>query len=501
MNRQLEQLKQRLGEIDDLSKAAAVLDWDQQTYMPPGGLEARSWQLATLQRLAHEKFTCKEMGDLLQETLLCIELLDADSDDARLVRVMWREYQKQIKIPASLVAELARKTSIAHQVWEDARTEKRFAAFQPILEDLVQLSRRKAENLGYTDHIYDPLLDMYEPEMKTADVERTFKELKTAIIGLIQGIAQHRDAVRDTVFWQEFDVQQQWLFGIEVLQRMGFDFERGRQDKSAHPFTTNFSPDDVRITTRLYPNMFASALFSSIHEGGHALYEQGVSKTLLRTPICAGASMAVHESQSRFWENVIGRSRAFWRYFLPRLQTYFPEQLRDVSLENFYRSINVVRPDFIRVEADEVTYNLHIFLRFELETALIGGDIEVKDLPALWNQKMQKYLGLTPPDDAAGVLQDVHWSAALFGYFPTYALGNVLSMQFCDCMKRDLPEFDEMVARGEFAPILAWLREKIHTHGSKFTPAELVRRVTGEAMDPQAYIAYLQGKYGELYGV
>lgn len=497
----LERLKTILHDVDDLSKAAAALEWDMQTYMPSGGAEARAWQISTLQRTAHEKFVAPETGELLHELQPKADTLDPDSDDARLVRVALREYEKQAKLPTELVAELARKAAIAHGVWAEARAEKNFPKFQPILEELVELTRRKAENLGYVDHIYDPLLDSYEPEMKTADVERIFRALKTPIISLIQGIVERRDAVRDTVFQQTFDTARQWEFGLDALRQMGFDFERGRQDTSAHPFTTNFSPDDVRITTRLNPDLFTSALFSSIHEGGHALYEQGVARSLMRTLICAGASMSVHESQSRFWENVIGRSRPFWAHFLPRLAAYYPAQLRGVSVEDVYRSINVVRPDYIRVEADEVTYNLHIFLRFELETALIAGDIEVKDLPELWNQKMEKYLGLTPPDDGLGVLQDVHWSAALFGYFPTYALGNALSLQFYDCLKRDVPECDAQVARGEFAPILAWLREHIYVHGAKFTPAELVRRVTGAEIDPQPYIRYLQAKYGELYGL
>lgn len=500
MKPKLKQLKKLLGEIDDLNKAAAVLEWDQMTYMPPGGVEARSMQLATLQELAHNKFVSEKVGQLLEDLYLLAESADSDSDTARLIRVTTREYQKACKIPPDLVAELARKTALAHNIWQQAREEKDFSKFQPILKELVDLVHRKAENLGYTDHIYDPLLDIYEPEMKTKDVAATFRTLKDALIPLIQEIAQNRDAVQNSVFQGNFDVDTQWEFGLDVLKHIGYDFDRGRQDTSAHPFTTSFSPDDVRITTRLKPELFAMAFFASVHEGGHALYEQGVSKSLLRTSLCDGASMAVHESQSRFWENVIGRSREFWIYFLPRLKKLFPAQLADITVEQVYRSVNVVHPDYIRVEADEVTYNLHIFLRFELETALLAGDIEVKDLPELWNHKMEKYLGLDPPDDALGVLQDVHWSAALFGYFPTYALGNVLSLQFCHCLRNDLPEFDDDVTRGEFAPILQWLREKIHVHGAKFTPAELVQRVTGETINPQPYIDYLQRKYSELYG-
>ncbi len=500
MEEKLLQLKTILGKANDLQKAAEVLQWDQQTYMPPAGVEARAMQLATLEQLAHNTFVSTEVGQLLEDLQPLLESEATDSDTARLIRVTMREYKKACKLPPELVATLAQKTTLAHSAWEKAREEKDFSKFEGILEELLELVRRKAENLGYTEHIYDPLLDSYEPEMKTSEVEAIFRSLKSALIPMIQEIANNHDAIHDDLLQKRFGVGKQWNFGVDVLQHMGYDFTRGRQDKSAHPFTISFSPNDVRITTRLNPNMFASALFSSIHEGGHALYEQGVSPSLSRTMLCEGASMAVHESQSRFWENVIGRSRQFWACFFPRLQELFPKQLAGANAEQMYQAVNVVRPGYIRVEADELTYNLHVFLRFELETALVAGDIEVKELPELWNHKMEKYLGLTPPNDALGVLQDVHWSAAFFGYFPTYALGNLLSLQFDRCLRKALPDCDEYVARGEFAPILNWLRENIHVHGAKFTLAELVQRVTGETINPQAYIEYLQRKYGELYG-
>lgn len=501
MEAKLQQLKDILGEIDDLHKAAAVLNWDQQTYMPPAGVEARAMQVATLEKLGHSKFISDEVGQLLEELKPLTDELEYDSDTASLIRVTWREYEKARKIPDELVAKLSQKTTLAHNIWVEARQEKDFSRFQPFLEELVELTRQKAECLGYTDHIYDPLLDIYEPEMKTAEVAAIFDQLKPELIPLIQAIAENQDAVRDTVFQGTFDVDAQWDFGIDVLRQMGYDFERGRQDKAAHPFTTSFSPDDVRVTTRLDPERLSSGFSSSVHEGGHALYEQGVSGSLARTLLCDGTSMAVHESQSRVWENVIGRSREFWTYFLPKLQQYYPDQLAGATVEQVYQAMNIVCPDYIRVEADEVTYNLHIFLRFELETALMSGEIEVKDLPELWNAKMQEYLGLTPPDDALGVLQDVHWSAALFGYFPTYALGNVLSVQFYDRALQDLPDLSAQIVQGNFAPLLQWLRERIHVHGSKFTPQELVSRVTGEGMNPHPYLTYLKTKYQELYGM
>ena len=501
MEEKLTQLKELLGEVDDLNKAATVLDWDQQTYMPPGGVEGRAMQMATLQKLAHAKFISDDMRMLMETLRPLADELDADSNDACLIRVAAREYNKAVKVPSELVAELAQKTALAHNIWVQARQEKNFAAFQPALEELVTLIRRQAECLGYTDHIYDPLLDIYEPGMKTAEVTAVFDQLKPALIPLVKAVAEQQDAVRDTVFQQKFDVDAQWQFTLDVLQEIGYDFNRGRQDKTPHPFTTTFSPGDVRVTTRVSPDTFGEALSSSIHEGGHALYEQGISPALGRTLLYDGTSMAVHESQSRMWENVIGKSRAFWTYFLPKLHAGFPQQTQGVDVDLIYQSLNVVKPDFIRVEADELTYNFHIFLRFELETALMAGDIQVKDLPEAWNAKMQEYLGITPPDAALGVLQDVHWSAALFGYFPTYALGNVLSLQFYQCILRDIPDLSDQISQGEFGPLLNWLREHIHRHGSKFPPKELIQRVTGEGMNPQPFVDYVKAKYGELYGI
>ena len=501
MHEQLRQLKLLLGEIDDLQKAAAVLEWDQQTYMPPGGIAARADQLATLQRLAHDRFVSADIGELLETLRPSVEATAPDSDDACLLTVTQRQYDKARKLPSHFVAKFAHTTAVAQNLWQQARAAKDFVKFQTVLAEVVELVRQEAEYLGYRAHIYDPLLDKYEPDMTTAEVQAVFSALKQALIPLIQQIAHRDEPAPPDVLAGTFDIEPQWEFGLAVLRQIGYDFTRGRQDRSAHPFTTTFSPDDVRITTRLNPTLLTSAIFSSIHEGGHALYEQGIPPALARTPLGNGASMAVHESQSRFWENVIGRSREFWIYFLPRLQSLFPAQLSNVTVDQVYRAINLVRPDYIRVEADEVTYNLHIFLRFELETALLAGEIEVEDLPELWREKMKAYFDLTPPDAALGVLQDIHWSIGAFGYFPTYTLGNVLSMQFGQGLRRDLPEMDDLVQRGEFQPLLQWLRDHLHVHGAKFTPQELVRRVTGEPLNPQPYITYLQTKYGQLYGL
>jgi carboxypeptidase Taq len=358
-----------------------------------------------------------------------------------------------------------------------------------------------AEAVGYEDSIYDALLDDYEPNMRTAQVVETFEVLKKGLLPLVRAISEQGQPVDDALFDGVYPDGAQWDFGKLVLEDMGFDFARGRQDRSAHPFTTAFSPDDVRLTTRIRTKRFQSALFGTIHEGGHALYDQGICSDLDRTPLFDGASYAVHESQSRLWENVVARGRAFWSHYLSLLRDFFPRRLASVDLEVFYRAINRVEPSPIRVEADEVTYNLHIFLRFELEQDLLKGQLAVADLPEAWNAKAIAYLGITPPNDALGVLQDVHWSEGLFGYFPSYALGNLLAVQFYRRALEDIPDMPVRFARGKFQPLLSWLRENIHQHGKKFTPEELVKRVTGEEMQAEPFLAYLRGKYGEIYGL
>ncbi len=497
---QLQRLKTLLGEVVDLQRAAAVLGWDQETYMPPGGAAQRGQQLATLSRLAHVKFTSDEIGALLEDLAPYVAQLDPDSDEARLIKVTRRDYDKATRVPPELVAEISQAASEGQVAWREARAAADFSQFRPYLERLVDLKRAYARLFAPYDHIYDPLLDDFEPGMKTAEVQAIFEALRPQQVELIQAIAE-RPQVEDGFLYQTFDEQDQWDFGVEVITRFGYDWQRGRQDKSAHPFTTSFGMGDVRITTRLDPNNLATALFGTLHEGGHALYEQGLDPALDRTPLARGASLAIHESQSRLWENLIGRSRAFWEFFYPRLQERFPAQLGNVSLEAFYKGINKVQPSLIRVEADEATYNLHIMLRLELEIALLEGSLEVKDLPEAWNERMQAYLGLTPPDDAQGVLQDIHWSMGALGYFATYALGNLISVQWWEAIQQDIPDLEDHLRRGEFAPLLTWLREKVHRHGAKFEPQELVRRVTGQGIQAEPYLRYLRTKYGEIYGL
>lgn len=500
MESKLQTLKTRLNEVHDLRMVAALLDWDQQTYMPPGGAEARSEHYATVSRIAHEKFVADEVGKLLDDLAASDLIKDYDSDDASLVRVVKDEYDRLRKLPASLVAELARHSAIAHEIWVRARAEKNFKLFLPALEKMIDLKCQQAEALGPADNPYDPLLHEYEPHMKAAQVKEIFDGLKAEIVPLVKAIGKNAAAVSDAPLHQPFDLDKQRGFGVMVVKQFGFDFERGRQDEAVHPFCTNFSPDDVRITTRFDPEFLNPALFGTMHEAGHGMYEQGISPALKRTPLAVGASLGVHESQSRLWENLVGRSRGFWKYFYPKLQQTFP-QLADTDLEAFYRAINKSGPSLIRVDADELTYCLHIMLRFEIEQEMLKGAVRLPDLPQAWNAKMESYLGLIPPDDALGVLQDVHWSVGLVGYFPTYALGTILSVQLFEKAVADVPDIPSQIERGEFSGLLGWLRENVHKHGKKYTPSELAQRATGGGLNAGPYVNYLKKKFGEIYGL
>jgi carboxypeptidase Taq len=500
MKKQLDQFKTMLAEVADLGSASAVLGWDQEAYMPKGGAESRGQILGTLQRLSHERFTSKETGAMIEKLEAMAGDLDPDSDDARLIKVCRREYDKNVKVPAAMVAEQAEITSLATQAWQEARAESDFSKFEPHLEKVLEWTRRYAEIFAPYDHIYDPLIDSYEPGMKTTDVQAIFNDIRPQQVEIIQAVAG-KEQVDDSMLWQDFPEANQFAFGREVMTAFGFDWDRGREDKTTHPFSTNFGFGDQRITVRVDEKFFNSYLFAALHETGHALYEQGVPKSLSRTPLYGGTSLAVHESQSRMWENNVGRSLPFWKHFYSKLQHQFPDQLKQTSVDDFYKAINKVYPSFIRVEADEATYNLHIMLRLELEIALLEGKIAVKDMPAAWNEKFHEYLGITPENDAEGCLQDVHWSFGLFGYFSTYALGNLVSAQLWEVIEKEIPDIDAKMENGEFEPLLSWLVENIHQHGSKFEPQELIQRVTGETINGDAYIRYLNKKFGAIYGL
>jgi len=500
MEEKLERLKTTLGEVADLDHAMALLDWDQQTYMPPGGSDDRGYHLSTLSRIQHDMATSSELGQLLDDLQPLAQQLDPGSNDARLLKVARRDYDKQVKVPTELVAEFAQVTTKAQQVWQEARAKDDFPLFQPHLEKIVELRRRYAAIFAPYEHVYDALLDDFEPGMKTAEGQASFTALRPQQVALIQAIAD-RPQVEDAFLHITYEEQKQWDFGVEVITKFGYDWERGRQDRAPHPFTSNFGIDDVRITTRFEEEYPVSSLFSTMHEAGHALYELGVDHALGRSPLGSGASLALHESQSRMWENLVGRSRPFWGHFYPRMQELFPDQLGNVSLDAFYKGINKVQPSLIRVEADEATYNLHIMLRLELEIALMEGSLEVKDLPEAWNTRMQDYLGITPPNNSLGVLQDIHWAGGAIGYFSTYALGNLVSAQLWEVINRDIPDLPEQMRRGEFSALLDWLKRNVHCHGAKFEPQELVQRVAGSKIDPAPYMRYLRNKFSEIYGL
>ncbi len=500
MKENMKLLKEKLAELADLHATSAVLGWDQLVNMPEGAAVDRGEQIATIEKIQHIKSTSDELGQLLDDLAGYTKGLDPDSDDVRLVRVAKRNFDKQAKVPTEYVTEIARESTVAQSVWEKAKSVSDFAMFQPNLERLVELRRQYADFFKPWSHVYDPLLDDFEPGMKTSEVQEIFNTIRPKQVELIKAISE-KEKVDRSFLYLDFPEKKQWEFGEEVITKFGYDWEHGRQDKSAHPFTTSFGINDVRITTRVKENYLPTAMFGTFHECGHALYEMGVAENLNRSPLADGASMAVHESQSRMWENLIGRSKQFWNHFYPRLQELFPSQLGNVSLEKFYRGINAVEPSLIRVEADEATYNLHIMLRLELEIALMEGSMAVKDAPDAWNQKFKEYLGIVPPNDAEGILQDVHWSFGGFGYFPTYALGNLVSAQLWEKMSEEIKDVEDKLEKGEFNVILAWLRKNVHVHGAKYKPQELVQKITGSKITPEPYIKYLNSKFGEIYGL
>ena len=497
----MQELKRILSEVTDLNRAAAVLEWDQETYMPPGGVQTRAEQLATLLKLAHVRLASKEVGNLLEK--LETELADKpfDSDEASLVRVTRRDYDEAVKIPADLVAEIAHASSVARPAWEKARRDEKFEIFAPYLEKNVELNRRIADALGYEDRPYDALINRTEPGMTTSQLETIFAELKRAIVPLVADIARHADAVDDRVLYRGFDPDLQLSYALEVAKRIGYEADKGRQDLSTHPFSITFGPGDARITTRVSRDFFNECLFGTIHETGHALYDLGFSPDLDHTPLWGAASPGIHESQSRMWENLVGRSQAFWHHFYPSLQAAFPEPLEGVDAEGFWRAVNRSYPSFIRVEADEVTYNMHILLRFELENELLDGTLKVADLPEAWNSRFKSYLGLNVPNDRQGCLQDIHWSYVSFGIFPGYTIGNLVSAQLMEKVRSEAGDVDSHFERGDFTVLLKWLRRNVHRHGRKFTPNELLERATGKPLTAGPWIAYVQKKFGALYGL
>ena len=495
----LANLKTRLQEVSDLEGANAVLGWDQSTYMPNGGADARGRQMALLGRLAQEKFTDTAVGHLLDDLQSYAASLPYEHDDTALIRATQRRYVRDTQIPAAFLAEKYEHASKTYQVWAEARPANDFKRVQPYLEKTLELSQQTAEYFSGYAHIADPLIDFADYGMKASSVRQVFAELRSQLVPLVETITA-QPLADDTCLKQNFPEDQQLAFGRKVIERFGYDFNSGRQDKTHHPFMTKLGSGDVRITTRVKPNNFAEAFFSTTHEAGHALYEQDVNPHYAGTPLDGGTSNGVHESQSRTWENLVSRSRGFWQHYYPELQQAFPEQFGKVSLDTFYRAINKVERSLIRTDADEVTYNLHVMIRFELELQMLEGKLAVKDLPEAWHAAYQADLGIRAPNDINGCMQDVHWYGwHIGGVFQAYTLGNILSAQFFSEAVKAKPSISNDIAQGQFAALHGWLKENIYQHGSKYTASELVERVTGRGLDIAPYMQYLREKYGELY--
>ncbi len=499
MQAKFKELKTRLLEVNDISSAAGLLHWDQSTYMPPGGAAARARQTATLDRIAHEKFTDPAIGKLLDALTPYEKSLDYDSDEAGLIRATRRKYERAIKIPAAFMAKVTTHTSESYQVWTEARPANDFERVRPYLEKTLEYSRECANFYPGYDHIADPLIEPRDYGMKAADVRRVFGDLRKALVPIAAAITSQPPA-DDTCLHKHYPEEKQLEFGMKVAEQFGYDLTRGRQDKTHHPFMTKFSLGDVRITTRTKEDSLGEALFCTMHETGHALYEQGIKLEFEGTPLARGTSAGVHESQSRLWENIVGRSKGFWKCFYPHLQNTFLEQLGTVPLDTFHRAINKVEKSLIRTEADEVTYNLHVMLRFDFELALLEGEMEIKDLPNAWRERFEADFGIVPPDDKDGVMQDVHWYFGLIGgSFQGYTLGNILGAQFYEKALEAHPEIPNNIEKGEFSTLHTWLKNNIYQHGSKYTAPEIIERATGKPMTIEPYIDYLQTKYGELY--
>lgn len=490
-----EKYRAHLQKIADINYASAVLNWDQETYMPPKGAAYRAQQLATLAGISHEMATNKELGQLLENLEKDASL---DEKQKRNVKQSLKNYRDQEKYTTEFVEKMSRTVSESFVAWQEAKKKDDFSIFEPKLAQLLELKKQECEILGYKDHPYDALLDQYEPGAKTADLTVLFADVRAQLVDFVKQIAAAPQN-NDRFMFMHYDKDKQWNFGIEMLKQMGYDFEAGRQDISTHPFTTNFSAQDVRVTTRINDRNLNEMLWSCIHEGGHALYEQGLPDGEYGLPSGEYISLGIHESQSRLWENNVGRSLPYWKANFPKLRATFPENLADITEKDFYKAMNIVKPSLIRTNADELTYHFHILIRFEIEKALIEGKISVKDLPSYWNAKYKEYLGVDVPSDAQGVLQDIHWSHGSFGYFPTYSLGSFYAAQFFAQAQKDIAGLQGEIERGNMAPLLKWLRTNIHQYGKFYKADELCEKITGEKLNFSYFMDYARRKYSELY--
>lgn len=490
------QYREQTQKAADLSNAAAILGWDQETYMPVKSVPFRSRQLATLATQEHEIATSEAYGQVLYELASRGDLGDSEAQN---VRLSLDDYEKNRKLSSALVEALSEAGSTSFNAWVLARQEGDFKLFAPQLERMIELKRQQADAYGYEAHAYDALMDDYEKGITVSLLDQVFGQVKQELPKLLKKI-EAAPQVDDQFFRQFYPQKDQWDFSIRVLEKIGYDFQAGRQDYAEHPFTTSFSPTDVRVTTRVDEQDFASMLWSSIHEGGHALYEQGLPGEQYGLPLGRAASLSVHESQSRLWENCVGRGLAFWKGCYPGLQRRFPDQLKAISLEDFYKGMNKVQPSLVRTEADEVTYHFHVLIRYEIEKALLEKTIQVNDLPAYWKEQYQRYLGVVPSGDKQGILQDVHWSHGSFGYFPTYSLGSFYAAQFYDQAVKDISLLPQQMEQGKFTSLLSWLRTNVHQYGRRYRSEELCKKITGKGLDLNAFLNYATQKYAGIYG-
>jgi carboxypeptidase Taq len=494
-----DELRRRLAEISDLGRARALLAWDERTQMPPGGAEARAEHLSTLARVRHERLASDELGRLLEGLEPEVGGLPYEADERSLVRVARRDWGKARRVPAELRAEMTRTASLAERAWVEAKGRSDFAAFLPHLERTVELRRRYAECFAPFDHPYDPLLDDFEEGMTTAAIRPLLTELRDGLRPLLAAIEGRGERVDDSCLHGTFPIEAQAALATRIVAGLPLEQDEWRLDPTVHPFATAISPSDIRITTRYDQGYIGASVWAVIHEAGHGMYENGLPAELARSPLCRATSLGWHESQSRLWENWVGRGRPYLRHLHPVLVEAFPDSFAGIDPESLYRAANRVEPTLIRMEADEITYNLHIAIRFELELEIVEERLELRDLPEAWNARYAEYLGIDVPDDERGVLQDVHWAAGSFGYFPTYSLGNVIAGQLWELARAALPDLDDMLERGEPAPLRDWLRENVYRLGGKLEPLEMIERVAGGPLDVGPLLGHLRAKYGEIY--
>lgn len=487
---------EKMQQIADVEHAIAVLNWDKEVNAPPKSNKLRARQVATLSGIAHELSVDDQFG--LHLETLHEQSSSLDAKQQKNVALSLKEFQKTKKLSKEFVERRSRLTSSAYDAWIKAREAKDFAIYKPHLKAIFDIKREEAELVGYSDHPYNALLDDYEPDYTTAQLDVLFTDVKKQLVDFAAEIRK-KTQVSDSFLYKFYPKDKQWDFGLTLLRNMGYDFDIGRQDISTHPFTTSFGPDDVRVTTRIDEHNFSDMTWSCIHEGGHALYEQGLLQEQYGLPLAKAISLGIHESQSRLWENNVGRSLPYWKAHYQKLQETFPANLKNVSLQDFYKGINKIKPSFIRTEADEIHYHFHVLIRYELEKALLEGSIEVEDLEKRWNEKYKAYLGVEVKDPNQGILQDIHWAFGLIGYFPTYSLGSFYAAQFFEQAKRDIPGLSEQIAKGDNAPLLKWLKANIHVHGRMYTADELCRNITGESLNFEYFMAYVKDKYAAIY--